>query len=50
MGAGFVDAVELGGVSVLFGESVLFFELLLFLRAQGGRSVCCGGGGGVGPG
>jgi hypothetical protein len=27
---------------------LLLFELLLFLRAQGGRSVCCGGGVGVG--
>jgi hypothetical protein len=56
MGGGLVEAV---GVEFL-DESVVpvfelfevlaLFELLLFLRAQGGRSVCCGGGGGVGPG
>ena len=50
MGGGLVDAVELAVVSVLFEESVLFLELFLVLRAQGGRSVCCGVGGGVGPG
>ena len=43
-----------------FDESLVLFEpfefelfelleLFLFLRAQGGRSVCCGGGVGIGP-
>jgi hypothetical protein len=48
MGGGLVEAV---GVEFL-DESVLPvlellepLELFLFLRAQGGRSVCCGGGG-----
>jgi len=57
MGGGLVEAV--GVVLELFEEAVLLLELLelfelldllLFLRAQGGRSVCCGGDGGVGPG
>jgi hypothetical protein len=53
-----VEAAELA--PEFLDESVpLLFELLelpellepfLFLRAQGGRSFCCGGGGGVGPG
>ena len=52
MGGGLVEAV---GVEFL-DESVLpvlelfelleLLELFLFLRAQGGRSLCCGGGGG----
>ena len=45
MGGGLVEAVELE----FLDESVLLFdpfelelfELLLLLRAQGGRSVCC---------
>src|ERR1700759_594596 len=58
IGAGLVEAVELAlefrdeAVPLLFEpfEPLELLELVLFLRAQGGRSVCCCGGGGVGPG
>jgi hypothetical protein len=53
MGGGLVEAaglaLEFFDEEVLLLELLELFELLLFLRAQGGRSVCCGGGGGVGP-
>src|SRR5262245_42305205 len=57
IGGGFVDAVEAAVFVDAFPvfEPEFFVELapalfepFLFFRAQGGRSVCCAGGGGVG--
>ena len=61
MGGGLVEATEFvpefldESAPLLVGLVAVFVPLellvlVLFLRAHGGRSVCCGGVGGAGPG